>query len=779
MVVIEPLGHHELFLVITQLVVLLVTARALGEAFSRIGQPTVVGELLAGVLLGPSVLGLALPGVYDSLFAVSESQFHLLEIVAWLGLIMLLVVTGLETDVDLIISKGRTAVVLSLGGILVPFATGFALGWYLPLEFIAAPEQRLVFSLFIATAMSISAIPVIAKVLIELDVIRRDVGQLILAAGMVDDTLGWILLATVAGLARSGVVDVSSAATTVLSVVVFLGVAFTVGQRFVRELVRWVDNVVGGEMALLTTLMALALAAGAVTQFLGLEAILGAFVVGILVGQVKRFDYNLRHTFEIVTLGIFAPIFFAIAGLRMNVAALFDPTVFAVGLVVLAVACFGKFAGIIGASWVAGLSRWEGITIGGGMNARGAMEIIVATIGLGLGILTTEMYSIIVMIAIVTSLMAPTVMRWSIPKIEISDEERARLEQESQRRRSFVDGIATILLPTRCSPDSQFAAQIVGSLSRDQDIEVTSMYLEHAEKRESKARVGATLKSLVGLQTDDRRRTNGGETRSDDHDTMAGRTSPNDSSTELGDGETFGEERTGCQRLMKARLNLPSSQTRTIARPTRGSTTATVLEEAGEGYSLLVIGASERGTRVDAPLFDETIDEIIRDAPCPVMVTSAKRSDDEGDRPQEEVTIRRILLPTVGTEYNRHAAEVAFAIARDRNAVVEVVHVVSPPPVDEQFVDRPEMESTLRLGEEIVDGEADLGRRIGATVRTNVFVGEDDLEEELVARATEGGHDLVVLGSNLRPLTGRAYFGHRVDYVIRNAPCPVVVLSSA
>lgn len=219
---------------------------------------------------------------------------------------MLLVVTGLETDIDLIVSKGRTAVLLSLGGIVVPFGSGFALGWFLPLEFIAAPDQRLVFSLFIATAMSISAIPVIAKVLIELDMIRRDIGQLILAAGMVDDTIGWILLATVAGLAQSGVVDVDTAVVTIISVVIFLGLAFTIGRRFVAAVVRWVDTSVGGETVMITTLMVLALAAAAITQYLGLEAILGAFVVGILVGQLKRFDHRLRHTFEVITLGVFA-----------------------------------------------------------------------------------------------------------------------------------------------------------------------------------------------------------------------------------------------------------------------------------------------------------------------------------------------------------------------------------------------------------------------------------------------------------------------------------------
>ncbi|WP_227352941.1 cation:proton antiporter domain-containing protein [Haladaptatus salinisoli] len=770
MTTIEPLGHHELFLVIVQLTLLLFVARTLGELFSSIGQPAVVGELLAGVLLGPSVLGAVAPGLYGTLFGVSESQFHLLEIVAWIGLIMLLIVTGLETDIDLIRSKGRTATTLSIGGIVVPFATGFALGWFLPVEFIAAPDQRLVFSLFIATAMSISAIPVIAKVLIELDVIRRDIGQLILAAGMVDDTLGWILLATVAGLARSGGVDVNSAVTTVISVIVFLGLAFTVGQRLVREIIRWVDNVVGGETSMLTALMVLALAGGMITQYLGLEAILGAFVVGILVSQVKRFDYHLRHTFEMMTLGIFAPIFFAIAGLRMNVASLFDPTVFAVGLVVLGVACFGKFAGIMGVSRLAGLSRWEGITIGGGMNARGAMEIIVATIGLGLGILTTDMYSIIVAVAIVTSLMAPAIMRWSIPKIEMSEEERRRLEQEDQRRRSFMGGINKVLLPTRCDLDSQFAAQLVGALSRGQEIEATSMYIDRSEQGDRG--ILAPLRTMLGDGIPRTIRGDGGTISEDDAGDERVDATENDS--------TLSDDSKRCRDLMELQLNLPGSQTRSIVRSERTNATETVLREANEGYDMLVLGASEHGAHADDPLFSATIDEIIHDAPCPVMVASTDReTDEEGTLLQDEVPIRRILLPTVGTEYNHHAAEVAFAIALDRNAAVDIVHVVNPLQTGDVFANRPNRDSALRLGEEIVDGEADLGRQMGAEVRTNVFVGENEPEEELVALASEEGYDLIVLGSNLRPLSGRAFFGHRAEYIVKHADCPVAVLASA
>jgi Kef-type K+ transport system membrane component KefB len=173
---IKPLGHNQLLLVLLELAILLLVARALGELMRRIQLPPVVGELLAGVLLGPSVFGWLLPSVQSQIFPKSQLQSDLLSVVSWLGVLFLLVVTGLETDLNLIVRKGKTALVISLGGIIVPFASGLGLGWLLPDSFLANPSERLIFSLFIATAMSISAVPVIAKVLMDLKLIRRDIG---------------------------------------------------------------------------------------------------------------------------------------------------------------------------------------------------------------------------------------------------------------------------------------------------------------------------------------------------------------------------------------------------------------------------------------------------------------------------------------------------------------------------------------------------------------------------------------------------------------------------
>lgn len=454
--IVTPLGHQELLLLLLQLALLLFVARGLGELMRRIDLPPVVGELLAGVLLGPSLFGLVLPDLQAYLFPKSQTQSDLLAVVSWLGVLFLLIVTGIETDFNLIVRKGRTALLISLGGIIVPFATGLGLGWLLPEDFLANPSQRLVFSLFIATAMSISAVPVIAKVLMDLKLIRRDIGQVTLAAGMMDDTIGWILLAVVSGLATSGQFNISAVVSSVSGAVIFLGVALTVGRTVVDTILRWVDDAIGGATAALSIVLVLALSAAALTHSLGIEAALGAFVIGILAGQSRRFSREAGHTLEMVTAGFLAPIFFASAGLKVNLIQLLAPETLVIGVIVLAIA--GKFVGAYAGVRTGGLSHWEGLATGSGMNARGAMEIIVPTIGLSLGGLSQQMYSIIVMVAIVTSLMALPLLRWTLSKVVIGEEEAQRLQQKEHASRSFIKNIHRVLIPTRGGANVQLAA---------------------------------------------------------------------------------------------------------------------------------------------------------------------------------------------------------------------------------------------------------------------------------------------------------------------------------
>src|SRR5580658_7294521 len=194
----RPLSGHAIVLVLLQLSVLLTVARLGSELVKRVGLPSVIGELAAGILVGPSFLGHFWPEAFSLLFPSDVEQAHLLEIMSWFGMILLLLLTGIETDLRLLKNLGRSAFAASLFGMAVPFAFGFGLGWWIPDSFVAQPDHRTIFALFLATAVAISAMPVIAKILIDLDLTKRNIGVVILSAGVVDDTTGWIVLSMIA-----------------------------------------------------------------------------------------------------------------------------------------------------------------------------------------------------------------------------------------------------------------------------------------------------------------------------------------------------------------------------------------------------------------------------------------------------------------------------------------------------------------------------------------------------------------------------------------------------
>lgn len=737
--VIKPLGHHELLLVLLQLAVLLLTARGLGELMRRINLPPVVGELLAGVLLGPSLFGWLVPPLQAYIFPKEQLQSDLLSVVSWLGVLFLLIVTGLETDLKLIVRKGRTALMISLGGIVVPFVTGLGLGWLLPESFLADPSQRLVFSLFIATAMSISAVPVIAKVLMDLKLIRRDIGQVTLAAGMTDDTIGWILLSVVAGLASSGKFDIVTVLTSVGAAVLFLGFAFTIGRRLMAQALLWVDDHIGGTTANLSAVLILALGASALTHGLGLEAALGAFVTGIVAGQAPRFSREAGHTLEIITAGFLAPIFFAAAGLKVNLLELLAPQTLFIGLIVLAVACIGKFAGAYVGSRVSGLTHWEGLAMGSGMNARGAMEIIVATIGLSLGVLSQSMYSIIVMVAIVTSLMAPPLLRWTLSKVEIGEEEADRLQKEDQASSSFVKNIRRVLMPTRGGANVQLAAQLVGYLAHQNPIEITAFFALSNKKPQGKAANAKTIKAK--------------DTQTIKDDTAEAAFAAIAGEMQLPDGTT-----------LKTRMEAGQNKAELI------------LKEASKGYDLIVMGATEQG-RSNNSLFNALVDRVVQEAPCATMVVKSHLPLPKGAHRVVKQKLRHILVPSIGSQDSKHAVEIASAIAAQTGATVSLLSVVNLPQLEYILFEQQSLNEATSIAQQILEEQANIGRSLGAEVKIHILKGSSP-QQKILTFAVDQQVDLIVLGSHLRMATGRAFFGHRVDAILSKATCPVAVVSS-
>lgn len=419
---VAPLGGHQLLVFLLQLGVLLLAAVLLGRLATRLGTVAVVGELCAGVLLGPSVLGHLSPPSERWLLPADAAQLHLLDAVGQVGVLLLVGVTGMHLELGLARRRSRAAVCVSAGGLVLPLALGVGTGMLLPASLLAG-GGRTVFALFLGTALCVSAIPVIAKTLFEMRLLHRDVGQLIMTAAVIDDTVGWLLLSVVAATAGTGL-RAGRVVFSLLSVLTVLAVAAVVG----RPLVRWAMHAAtrSGPGSTVPVAVVVLLLCSAGTQALGLEAILGALVAGLLIGSSGRVDLDRLVPLREFGLAVLAPVFFATAGLRMDLGALRRPVVAGAAAAVVLVAVVGKVVGAYLGGRAGRLDRWTALALGAGMNARGVVGVVIAMAGLRLGVLTVEMYTVVVLAAIVTTVLTPPSLRWAVQRIDATPEERAR-----------------------------------------------------------------------------------------------------------------------------------------------------------------------------------------------------------------------------------------------------------------------------------------------------------------------------------------------------------------
>ncbi len=710
--------HDDILLLLVQLAVLLLAARALGEVARRLKQPAVIGEILAGILLGPSLLSGLFPVLGRWIIPQTELSGYLLETIAMFGAFFLLILTGLETDLPLIRRQARTGVGASLGGLLLPFVTGFLLGEIMPADLLADPSRRTIFSLFMATAMSISAIPVIARVLIDLNLMRRDVGQIILAAGMSDDTVGWILLSIVAGLAAGQAVTAGSLLQSVGSVLGFMLISFTIGRWLVKRSLDFVqDNMVSHDR-LLTLIVVMALLWGAISQALHLEAILGAFIVGMLFGQMPRLPATVHQKLESISLAIFTPLFFAVAGLKVNLLSLLNGRLLLVALIVLSVAIFGKVAGgYLGSRFIGGRDHWSSLTFGFGLNARGAMGIVVASIGLSLGILSQDIFSIIVLLAIVTTLMTPPMMRWAVRHLPEDPQEAARLQEESLASASPLSRVHRVLLPVRprdlLSGENMqtIESRILDMMGKDAKLSVTLLHVAPPGRRAENQRFVNDLASKF-------------------------------SQSELVKKVVESQDISGA-----------------------------ILDELQKDYDLLVLGASERHRSADI-LFTPMVDSLVRMAPCPTLVVK-RHPVASGWSPH------RILVPTNGSRAAKSAAEVAFSLRNGGAHEVTILNVPGEGPSADTYPKDLGLQYHERreaIAQEIVGELQQLGNARGVDTHALVRNGAEP-ERVIVDMAIHQTADLIVLGTDLRPGHGRLYLGPRVEWVLEHAPCPVIVVN--
>ncbi len=439
---VAPIPAHSLLVLLLQVGLLLLTALLLGQLAQRLRMPAIVGELSAGVLLGPSLLAHVAPDLGNWLFPHTTAQMHLLDSIGQFGVILLVGLTGMHLDLKLVRRQGGRAAGVSAAGLLLPLGLGVWLGFQLPGQLRAPGSDATVFAIYIGVAMCVSAIPVIARTLTDMKLIHRDIGQMILVAGTVDDAVGWVLVSLITAMATTGLHS-GEVVAALARLAIVLVLAMTVGRLVVRAAMRAATRSGVRGLPVVTAVVLLILSAAG-SQAMQLEAVFGAFLCGILISQCRETDAKELEPLNTTVGTVLAPLFFATAGLRIDLTALATPKIALWGLAVFAIAVVGKFLGAFLGGRLSGMNRWESLALGAGMNARGVIEVIIAMIGVRLGLLTVEMYSIIVLVAVLTSVMAPPLLRYAMNRVAHTAEEALRetrvleLQGESGSRREAV-----------------------------------------------------------------------------------------------------------------------------------------------------------------------------------------------------------------------------------------------------------------------------------------------------------------------------------------------------
>lgn len=407
----QHLQASQFAVLLLSLALLIGAARLLGKIARYFRQPSVVGELLAGVLLGPTVFGALAPSWQAYMFPTHGENAVVLDGVSSLAIVLFLLVAGVEVDLSTVWKQGRSALKVGLLATLIPFAIGLAGALIIP-EALGRQSgaDRLVFALFLATAMAISALPVIAKTLMDLNLYRTDLGMVVISAAILNDLFGWTVFALILGMMSTHGAGVS-VMWTVLMTAIYAGLVLTVGRWLIHRWLPYLQAYTHWPGGVLGFAVTLALLGGAITEIIGVHAIFGAFLIGVALGDSPHLQERTRVMLDEVVSFIFAPLFFASIGLKVDFLPHFDP--FVVTWVIV-LACVSKVGGaVLGARW-GGFSVRDRWAIGFAMNARGAMEIILGVLAFEAGVISQPLFVAIVIMALITSAMSGPMIRQAL-----------------------------------------------------------------------------------------------------------------------------------------------------------------------------------------------------------------------------------------------------------------------------------------------------------------------------------------------------------------------------
>ena len=392
---------HPLAILLAQIVSIILTARLFGWICKRIGQPSVVGEIIAGIILGPSLAGLYWPEFSAALFPAQS--LGNLQFLSQIGLIMFMFVVGMELDLNVLKTRAHEAVVISHASIVIPFALGMGLSYFIYSTFAPPNIQFLSFGLFMGIAMSITAFPVLARIVQERGIHKTKLGAIVITCAAADDITAWCILAAVIAIVKAGSFESSL-------YVILLAVGYVVLMlKIVRPFLKRVGDLHASQENLSKPVVAIffvmLILSSYLTEVIGIHALFGAFMAGSIMPENTKFRSVFIEKIEDVALVLLLPLFFVFTGLRTQIGLLDDPELWKVTGYIILVAVVGKFAGSALAARVVGQNWKDSLTIGALMNTRGLMELVVLNIGYDLGVLGPEIFAMMVIMALLTTIM--------------------------------------------------------------------------------------------------------------------------------------------------------------------------------------------------------------------------------------------------------------------------------------------------------------------------------------------------------------------------------------
>jgi Kef-type K+ transport system membrane component KefB/nucleotide-binding universal stress UspA family protein len=715
---------HTTATFVAQLILLLLVGRMLGEILARLGQPAIFGQLLGGIVLGPSVFGALWPELRQVVFPNTPQLKSMIDAVAQIGILLLLLLTGMETNLALISRRRRAVISTSLAGIALPGLCGILFGYALPANLVPDANARLITALLLGTALSISSVKIVAMVLMEIGAVRRDLGQLVLATAILDDTIAWVLVAVISGIAAHGAQSLAGAGVTLAATVAFVLVCLFLGRRIVASLIRWSNDYLTIEVPVITAILLIMLAAALATELFGAHTALGAFLAGILVGQSPILTEHIEDELRGLIIAFFSPVFFAVAGLNMDLRTLMDSTLLGITVAMIGVASLGKFLGAAIGGRVGGLTWLESTALGTALNARGSTEVIIASIGLSMGALSDRLYTMIVAMALVTTMLMPPTLRWVMARVPLRQEERARLSKEQAEARESVPKMERVLVAADASANGALAGQLAGLFAGSQGLLTTVVELSPAQpRRTALERVRQAAASCSGHHKGDKEET-----------------------------------------------AVPGVDELIQSKPAEGADA--LAQEAAKGYSMAFVGV-DRPVHATADRFTAPLDRLIGsfDRPVAIAINGHLGGSGASGLGGAEQSGLHVLVPTGGAAHARLATEVALAIARSGGGRVTALHVFDAHEDTDMLRGRPRR----GLGAAVLRDVRRLGVRskVAVELRTATHA-----RPELAIRrvAASGAFDLIVLGAALRVGEGK-FLGPRSAALIQMIDAPLLLIA--